>query len=88
MDVFDPYRMSQCTTSPKDEGRVNGVVVRLDLSIVAISPMSMMSGESEVVSVNVLAVKLWSVLARVMVLRNPNPFLRSASVSLIIEGVL
>ena len=64
------------------------MVVLLDLSIVAISPMSIISGESEVVRENVLAVKLWRVFARVTVLRNPNPFLKSVSVSLTLEGVL
>ena len=80
--------MSQCTTSPKELGRVKGVVVRLDLSIVAILPMSIMSGESDVVREKVLAVKSLMVLARVTVLRKPKPLRRSESVSLTVDGVL
>ena len=81
MAVLEPYRMSQCTMCPKEWGRVNGVVLRLDLSMVAISPMSMISGESEVVREKVLALKVWSCFAMLDVFRNPKPCRRSMSVS-------
>ena len=48
--------MSQCITSPKFCGKVRGVVFRLDLSIVAIEPRSIISGESEEVNEKVLVV--------------------------------
>ena len=64
------------------------MVVRLDLSMVAISPMSMMSGESAVVRENVFAVNVCSLLAILMVLRKPKPCRRSVSVSLTEVGVL
>ena len=57
MEVADPYRMSQWIKSPKFCGRVKGVVVLFDLSMVAIDPRSIISGESEDVRVNVFLVK-------------------------------
>ena len=56
--------MSQWNMSPNDCGRVNGVVVRLDLSMVAISPISIISGESEVVREKVFALKVCKVCLR------------------------
>ena len=66
--------------SPNDCGRARGVVKRLDLSMVATSPRSMMSGASVVLRVKVFVVNEWSFFAIVEVLRKPNPFRRSVSV--------
>ena len=81
MEVLEPYRISQWTMWPKEGGRGNGVVLRFDLSMVATSPRSMMSGESEIVRENVLAPKEWRCFAMLDVFRKPKPCRRSMSVS-------
>ena len=82
-----PKRMSQWTISPNDSGRVRGVVVRLDLSMVAMSPRSMMSGESLVQCEKVSFVNFWRCLVKVEVLRNPRPRLRSSLFNVTLAGV-
>ena len=59
--------------SPKLEGKVRGVVVRFDLSIVAMEPRSSMSGASEVVREKVFFVKECSLREIVVVFRKPKP---------------
>lgn len=88
IEVLDPYRISQCMRSPKLCGRVRGVVVRFDLSMVAMDPRSMISGESDDVNENVLVVNEWSFLEMKVVLRKPKPCLRSVSVKVTLLGEL
>lgn len=40
--VLAPYNMSMCTVSAKFDGRVSGVLFRLDLSTVEVEPRSVM----------------------------------------------
>ena len=66
---------------------MSGVVLRFDLSMVAISPRSMMSGESEEVRENVVLANVWRCFEIDIVFRKPKPWRRSISVSLICVGV-
>ena len=51
MDVWDPNRMLQWTILLKADGRLKGVVLRLDLSMVATLPRLIIGGESSVLNV-------------------------------------
>ena len=74
--------------SPKLVGRVRGVVVLFDLSIVAMEPRSRMSGASEALRENVFFVKECSFREIVDVFRKPKPWRRSVSVRRIFVGEL